>query len=322
MTKLSLAGLQQILPARAKFALKPYYRKVFPNRLHAYLYPTWRCNYRCSYCPVVTNFAFTSVVGRSGERTGEDWIAALEKLPPAMIYISGGEPFVYSDLSVVVNRLPEKHQLQGIVTNLSLPASVYRKITKRIHLNASFHREHTDVATFTTKVKELCDQFHIHVNIVATPENLPLLDQISNDLAKSKVALHVDPYVDVRGFQYSDEQMKIVRRYVLSDRPPDTLTDYSDFAPKRCSAGRNYVTFSPDGSAYTCYGGMNFLHSTLYSDIIPGRDLSPFRMGNLFDSDFRLNDGDVVCSMPCNAACDLDMAIIRRIEEAPRPVAP
>jgi MoaA/NifB/PqqE/SkfB family radical SAM enzyme len=315
-----LATLHQILPARVKFALKPYYRKIFPNKLHAYINLTWRCNYRCSYCPVVTNFAFTSVVDRSGERSGEEWIAALEKLPPATIYFSGGEPFVFSDLPVIVNRLPEKHHVQGIVTNLSAPVSVYRKIKKRIHLNASFHREFADASTFTAKVKELCDQFHIHVNIVATPENLPLLEQIADGLAESKVALHVDPYVDVRGFQYSEEQLKIVQRFVFGDRSPESLTDYSDFSPKRCSAGRNYITFSPDGSAYTCYGGMNFIHSTLYSDIIPGRDLSLFRMGNLFDSNFHLNEEDVICSMPCNAACDRDMAIIHQIDNAKTPV--
>lgn len=116
--------LQQILPAKLKFALKPYYRKVFPNRLHIYWNPTFRCNYKCSYCPVVTKFAYTTVAGKSQERTGAEWLSAFDRLPPFVLYIAGGEPFVYADLANVINELPAKHRLMGVVTNLSQPASV------------------------------------------------------------------------------------------------------------------------------------------------------------------------------------------------------
>ena len=311
---LDVITLQRFIPASIKFALKPYYRRIFPNRLHVILNPTWRCNYHCSYCPVVTKFAYTTVVGKSGERSGEDWIAGLEKLRPAVVYIAGGEPFVYSDLPTLVNRLPEKHHLLGIVTNLSLHVNAYRKIQKCIHLNASFHREHIDAATFIAKVKELSGQFHIHVNIVATPENLPVLDQVSDELNSVGVPLHIDPFVD-RDFQYSPEQLQLISRHIKADRNPKT-GDFHDFSAKRCSAGQNYVNLSPDGSAYTCYGGMNFIHSSQYSEIATGRDLSRFRIGNLFDSGFRLNSHEIICSMPCNAACDRDAVIIRPIKPA------
>jgi len=161
------------------------------------------------------------------------------------------------------------------------------------------------------KVKELSEHFHIHANIVATPENLPLLDRVSDELSSRGVDLHVDPYVEVGRFQYSSEQVQVLKRHIAADRRPEIQLDYEDFSPKRCSAGRNYVNFSPDGSAYTCYGGMNFIHSSLYSEMAAGRNLSGFRIGNLFDSRFQLNTQDRICSMPCNAACDRDAAIIR-----------
>src|SRR5436853_2492934 len=123
-----ILDVQKHVPASVKFALKPYYRKVFPNRLHSMLYPTMRCNYKCSYCPVVTKFDFGMVWGYGSELTASQWIAALEKLPPAVIYIQGGEPFLYRDLPELVNHLPEKHSLVGIVTNLSVPVHVYRRI--------------------------------------------------------------------------------------------------------------------------------------------------------------------------------------------------
>jgi MoaA/NifB/PqqE/SkfB family radical SAM enzyme len=307
---MDIFGLQQLLPARVKFALKPYYRKVFPNRLHMYWNPTFRCNYKCSYCPVVTKFAYTTVVGKSQERTGVEWLSAFDRLPPFVLYIAGGEPFVYADLAIVVNEFPAKHQLMGIVTNLSQPGSVYRKIKKSIHLNASFHREHTNDEEFIAKIRELRDQFHINVNIVATPENLPLLRKISDEFSPYGIPLHVDPYIDL-GFQYTEDQLKSLKPFLAPDRKHDNELDFTDFSPKRCSAGRNYINVAPDGGAYTCNGGMNFIHSPLYSELSAGRDVSQYRMGNIFDPDFHSNQKDIACSMPCNLACDRDTAIIR-----------
>ena len=72
-----------------------------------------------------------------------------------------------------------------------------------------------------------------------------------------------------------------------------------------------YVT--PDGGAYTWDGGINFIHSALYSELSACRDVSQYRMGNIFDPDFHPNQKDIVCSMPCNLACDRDTAIIRPV---------
>jgi len=302
--------IQQHIPAGIKFRLKPYYRKLFPNRLHVVINPTWRCNYRCSYCPVVTRFAYTSVVPKAAERSATDWLRVLEKLPPAAVYIAGGEPFVYAELAAMINGLPKEHTLLGIVTNLSQPTSLYRKITRRAHLNASFHREHVSAVEFTSKARELSGQFHIHCNLVATPENLADLSQIAADLKAANVPLHVDPYIN-REFRYSPEQLSTLRRYLNGDRHLERQLNFDDFRPRSCSAGRNYVTFAPDGSAYTCYGGMDYNHSPLYADLARRGDVSGFRMGNVFDPDFRLRESDFVCQLPCNAACDRDAVIMR-----------
>ena len=311
MPKLEILELKRFLPAKALTILKPYYRRMFPNRPILLINPTWRCNYRCSYCPIVTKFAYTTVVGKSGERSPEDWIAALARIRPALIYIAGGEPFVYADLAAVINGLPEKHHLLGIVTNLSQPASVYRKINRKIKLIASLHREHVEPDAYVAKVKELSGQFQIHANIVATPENLPFLDMIAKELHTAGVTLHVDPYIDVAGFHYSEDQLDILKRHIGPDRQPQAQQDYEDYAPRRCSAGRNYLTIAPDGSAYTCMAGMNFIHSHLYTEMVGDRDVSQFRMGNFFDPAFQLNQSDQLCAMPCNAACDRDSVIMR-----------
>jgi hypothetical protein len=93
--------------------------------------------------------------------------------------VAGGEPFLYRDLPELVNHPPEQHSLVGIVTNLSVRAEVYRRIKKRIHLNVSLHREFVTPEQFIGKIRELKDQFHLCVNFVAKPENLPVLEENS-----------------------------------------------------------------------------------------------------------------------------------------------
>jgi len=311
---LTISDSQRYLPARMKYFLKRYYRTFFPNKLVVYFSPTSRCNYRRSYCPVVTKFDYATVFPRRQERTPAAWLQALEQLPPAMIYIAGGEPFLYAGLPEVINNLPRKHQIVGLVTNLSQDARIYRKVTRRIQINASFHREFIGQEEFLAKVKSLGDRFHINVNIVATPENLPLIDEIDRIMSRHGVTLHVDPYVDLN-FSYTPEQRAMLERVLRSDRDPDTQLDFNDFSEKSCSAGRNYINLAPNGDVFTCNGGMSYLHSSLYAGFPnpAGMDLCRFAIGNLFDSDFALNKTDIRCTLPCKEACDRDSVVVRSI---------
>jgi hypothetical protein len=231
-----------------------------------------------------------------------------------MVYIAGGEPFVYNGLPDLVNRLPKKHQIVGIVTNLSQDVRLYRKMSRKVHIRASFHREFIGQDEFVSKVKALSDQFYIHVNIVATPENLPVIEEIESGMAHDNVTLHVDPYVDLN-FRYSPEQRALLDRVLRSDRNPDSQLDFNDFSEKSCSAGRNYINVMSNGDVYTCNGGLQYLRSGLYAGFPnpAGMDLRKFAMGNLFDPGFALNQGDITCTLPCKEACDRDSVAVRRI---------
>ena len=319
---LTVSDLQQYLPAGMKFFLKRYYRTVFPNKLILLFNPTSRCNYRCSYCPVITKFDYTTVFPKKQEKSVAEWLQAFEQLPPAMIYIAGGEPFLYNGLTDLVNQLPKKHQIVGIVTNLSQDVRLYRKMQRKVHIRASFHREFIGQDEFVAKVKALSDQFYIHVNIVATPENLPLIDEVSTGMARDNVTLHVDPYVDVN-FRYSPEQRALLDRVLRSDRNPDSQLDFNDFSEKSCSAGRNYINVASNGDVSTCNGGTQYLHSSLYAGFPNpgGMDLRKFAMGNLFDPAFTLNKTDIKCSLPCKEACDRDSVAVRRIGPGVSPTA-
>lgn len=302
-----LGNAQRYIPARLKFLLKPYYRNLFKHRLHVLFWPTFRCNYRCSYCTVRTKFDFSKVFTPTSEKTVDQWLSAFGKLPPATIYVAGGEPFVYAGLPELINNLPEKHVLLGIVSNVSLPASTYRKVKRPFHLNASFHREHVDADSFVDRVKELQEFLHVHVNIVATPQNLPLISSIAELMKTHRITLHVDPYVD-HEFRYSAAERTLLKKYTTADRK--SLVDFDDFKPKQCSAGRNYVNLMPDGEAFTCAAGFNYTYSPLYAHLVQNRPLADFRMGNIFEDGFSLNSRDVLCDLPCKDACDRDAVIV------------
>lgn len=316
---MNLQRLQQILhgpwqrvwcsfPPRVRYFLQPYYRKIFRNRFIVVFWPTFRCNYSCSYCPVHTKFDFTTVFPKACERTWQQWAEALEKLPPAVIYIAGGEPFLFAGLPDLLNHFPAKHRLLGIVTNLSMPASVFRRIRRPPYLNASFHRECVSEESFLAKVKELSDSFHLEVNIVATPENLPVIAMIDELLKSRHITLHVDPYVDP-GFRYSAEQLELLEKHIQPDRK--ALPEFDDFSHKSCSAGRNYINLMPNGDVFTCASGYSYVYSPLFANIVRGASTDQYRMGNLFDSDFSLNAGDISCALPCEAYCDRDSVQVK-----------
>ncbi len=99
---------------------------------------------------------------------------------------------LYGDLPAIINELPAKHSILGVVTNLSAKPEAFARITRKIHLNASFHREFVTDEEFIAKVLLLQEQFHINVNVVATPENLDVLQQVAAMMHTRNISLHVD----------------------------------------------------------------------------------------------------------------------------------
>jgi MoaA/NifB/PqqE/SkfB family radical SAM enzyme len=307
--------LQRFMPQQLKNLLKPYYRSIFPDRLHIVFWTTFRCNYKCSYCSIRTQSDMLLDYPKSAERTVAEWLRAFNKFPPAAIYFSGGEPFLLKGMPDLINGLSLRHDIIGAVTNLSAPSCVYKQVNKPMHLNVSFHREYTDQSTFLAKINELKEKFHITVNFVATPDNLTVLSAISKFFTDNGVAFHVDPYCDNdSSFKYTPDQMKLLKKYLTHDRNFKRQSFLASDNGKKCSAGRNYITLMPDGSVYTCSGGMLYHYSALHKEIRTGLAIDHFSMSNIFYDDFRLNEKDIICTLPCKYACDYDAAIIQKIQ--------
>lgn len=320
---INITNIQNILPAGVKNTLKPFYRMVFPNQLFIVLWITFRCNYKCSYCPVVTKFNFEKIYDKNQEQDPDVWIAALDKLPQANIYLSGGEPFIYKGLPDFVNS-QKKHKILGIVTNGTVPVDVYARIKRKTHLNLSYHSEFIAQQSFIDKIKKLKElkKFHLNVNIVATRENLPMIAEFKEHLVDESISLHIDPLIDVdMQFQYSMDEKATLMQYLQKDRvnTMDRL-DYHAYGMKTCSAGRNYINIMPNGDVFRCAAGFEYFHSLLRKNILSSGPNAPydpgfFSMGNIFQDQFFLDSKDIYCELPCPAACDRDMAKIKIIKE-------
>jgi MoaA/NifB/PqqE/SkfB family radical SAM enzyme len=297
------------VPTKIKYLVAPYYRLIYPNKLYVMVWPTFRCNYNCSYCTYHTRFDYAKVFK---DIEPEKWLKIFQKLPPAHLYFCGGEPFLYKGFDKVINNMPVKHAIIGIITNASLPIDVYKRIKKKPHLNVSLHRDHVSVDEFVDKIVQLkkIGYKNIIANTVATPKNLRVMHKIYNTLKEKGIGFHIDPYEDAN-FEYKEKDKELLDKFVQADRSAKRWKKFKDYSPKICSAGRTYMNIMPSGEAYTCFCGMEYNKSPLVKRLVAGRKLPNYNMKNVVDKDFRLRSENMICGMPCRIACDLTGAEIK-----------
>ncbi len=306
-----LTTIQKIIPLSLKTKLKPYYRFFFPNKLHCVFIPTYLCNYRCSYCQVCSNFQYSTVYPKSVEKTPEQWLEAFDKLPPTTVFVLGGEPLLYKGLYKVINEMPKKHTVLGLVSNCSMPKDLYKKI-KPMHMNISFHREFAKEDEFIKKVIELKKYHHIAVNIVAVPENIPFITKLQKVMKENSIDLHIDPYFG-KDYKYTEAQLenlpfsnerKYSKKYQL----------HNSLKMKSCSAGRNFYCLMPNGDALTCTSGCDYIYSDLRKNDAKDFNTDIFKLGNVFDGTFKLNRNNINCNLSCFSHCDMDFCVIKEVK--------
>ncbi|MBS4759103.1 MAG: radical SAM protein [Clostridium sp.] len=306
--------LQKWTPAQLRSFFRPYHRLFFPNKIYGYWNITYRCTYQCSYCPFCSITKYSELYPKSSEKTPDEWLAILEKLPPMSFLLIGGEPLLYPGLSEVINNLPKKHSIIGLISNASLPVELYRKIKKKVCLTLSYHREFAKEDEFIEKVLELNEFMWINsVNIVATPENIPFLEELHKRLNPKGVTIRVEHLIKP-GFQYTDEQYKQIEKYLTHDRDFRKKNDfYEAQICKSCSAGRNYINIMPNADVYSCVGGMEYIHAQHRQNYVKcPRIIDRYKMGNLADDDFKFNRTNKDCPLPCIYVCDWDYAEIKK----------
>ncbi len=305
--------LQKLLPAKIRSIIRPYHRIFFPNKIYGYWNITYRCTYKCSYCPFCNITKYSDIYPKETEKTPEEWLEILEKLPPMSFLLIGGEPLLYEGIDKIINNLPKKHSIIGLITNASLPIDVYKKLNKNICVTISYHREFTTEDEFIEKVLKLKEFLWINsVNIVATPENFPFLKELHKKLNPKGITIRVEHLVK-SGFSYTEEQLKEINKYLVDDRNQNKKTNfYESYCNKNCSAGKNYINIMPNADVYSCVGGLEYVNAEHRKKYIKNSNLDRFKMGNLADEKFEFKKENQICNLPCVYVCDWDYADIKK----------
>lgn len=304
--------LQKFVPAKIKSVIRPYHRIFFPNKIYGYWNITYRCTYKCSYCPFCNVTDYSKIYPQSSEKSPEQWLKILQKLPSMSFLIIGGEPLLYDGLSEIINNLPKQHSIIGLLSNASLPIDKYKKIKKNVCLSISFHREFAKEQEFIEKVFEIKSIMKINsVNIVATPENIPFLEQLHKKLTPKGITIRVEHLVKP-GFQYSSKELELLKKYITYDRNLNFKNFYENCFTKRCSAGRNYINIMPNADTYSCVGGMEYINSVHRQNFILDKNvIQKYKLKNLEDPNFVFETKDRICGNPCIYVCDWDYARIK-----------
>ena len=61
--------LQKLLPAKIRSIIRPYHRIFFPNKIYGYWNITYRCTYKCSYCPFCNITKYSDIYPKETEKT-------------------------------------------------------------------------------------------------------------------------------------------------------------------------------------------------------------------------------------------------------------
>jgi MoaA/NifB/PqqE/SkfB family radical SAM enzyme len=168
--------------------------------LMANFYMEWRCDYACTYC---WQEADSSIFrGRARNRQEPHaWAAALNRLRPHEIHISGGEPLLYNDLPELVSLIDPRIRL-SIHTNFG-PAFKLKEwgtnvATDRFSLILlSYHPTQRGAASFFSKLEQLLGAGFksVGVEMVLHPSNIPRAAVVLDRCRVLEIPVRFDPYV-------------------------------------------------------------------------------------------------------------------------------
>jgi MoaA/NifB/PqqE/SkfB family radical SAM enzyme len=264
---------------------------------------TFRCNLNCPYCDVSGGRAPKDgfYIKNWREMEGKYWIEMLEKAPPAIFHMTGGEPFLYKDFYHVLNNLPKKH-LFFVVSNLTMPVEKFLKsapLGQLLSFSASLHPSapNFSLREFVNKLDKLRDAgVNTYVNYVAYPEQINHVPRLRRILENHNTAFNVDPFVS-ETYEYTAEEKRAVSTYVTRKRELGYNWD-DEGVPKYCSAGQKYFLMLPNGDVYRCHSG--FFHHK--------RDR--FYLGNFKEGTFKPYAKPEYCENACVSSCDKDSVFV------------
>lgn len=256
------------------------------------------CNFNCAYCGFVTSGSVADIadltpyrdrsyidriIGFFDRRSTEDrkWI----------FHLSGGEPTLMPNFDYFCGQAFASGHKVAINTNLSVPldAPEFRASCppdKVAFIHASLHQEGLDnLDVYLARCRRLREAgYGLFVRIVAHPQFIDRLAELDRRFAEIDVSLSVHPLQSPNYPEaYTPEQIDKIVPFMKAHHDVIRLFGGLDAQGRTCRAGSGLFCVSlglrGGGRVYPCV-------NTTAQDHL---------MGNLFDDDVELWDGETAC---------------------------
>jgi len=271
--------------------------RTFPLPCYVQLYPTMRCNQRCSFC-------FNDATSTDRDLTPQEALSLLDILCDLGIHdldIMGGEPFLLPWMPSFIHAAIKEDIMVNISTNGSLPDVLEEfagQSPDKINIGVSLEGSSADTHNRLTG----SESFEKAITSIRTLVSLgldPIVKTVVNRNNRNDVLLLISLLLELGVRRYY-----LIHMDLFSKEPPDKTNAmhfvefmhyYDDIASQntgmtinrvtascfekhslpegvRCAGGVRKLAIMPDGSVYPC----NLFHA-----------FPEFRLGNIFKDDFK-----------------------------------
>ena len=267
------------------------------------IYPTLRCNLRCSYCVSKSCGTNLELIG-AGERSGEEWVAMLNRIEsPRGVPVSfvGGECSLHKDFVYMLKNLKPELGID-LFTNLCWSEKTFREFIREIppgridnhadfpSIRASYHPEQMgDGKRLLQNVLRLKDHgFDIGVEAVMypSPAQLDAVSLMSSKCNKMDISFRVKSFLGV--YEREDaEGNKINELYGNYTKYPGSVFQERT---KNCMCKTSTLIIAPNFDVFKCQRDLALRVSPI---------------GNVGDPGFQISDEFRPCSQygkchPCD----------------------
>ena len=311
-------GLKKLMDSSSFQNLNRTKRIIENDGLIIQWFVTWKCNMSCTYCWQESASDVYRTIGGKTTKTPVEWANAINKLNPVQLYLTGGEPTLYSELPTLLNLLNSNIKIDmtsnfGKTFDLEKWKTVDFTNWKTIFF--SFHpTQWTNPDDFFIKLEKfikICDPFKVGIEMVLHPDNVKLVDPQKIIEFTKKHGLqpaHLDNFVDsaVSGFNLKsvpDEPIEIYKDEYKLNYKLENVTSNVNRTPIYCPAGWKKINIDFEGNIFTCMSAVDrskLFHSTAMPHYSP--------IANIFENNFELQKEPILCweSFRCSA-CDYQM---------------
>lgn len=275
-----------------------YYEKVPENFLLIRFVATRYCNYRCPYCYLTSEKRSVKKTMFS-HNSKDKWIQAIKKNfnnRNIELYFTGGEPLIIDDCILMIKELVEWENVSSIRIDSNLSNIKYflnNVNSEKIHFLSAFHPTQVTLNKYLDYINIANNDGLIDiVNLVASKENLEILDSSPHELIKrfEEIGLFLNVAKDFysgfsKGWEWDYEPN--YKRYIDMLQYPldnDYMNKFSLNKGFLCGGGgRHYITVNRHGEVFSC--GSQKARKEGY--------------GNIFENSLKLPNTLTICEEDC-----------------------